>query len=144
MANITATLKNGTRIEVTNQRHTWYADEPLDHGGTDTGPTPYEMLMGSLAACTVMTLQYYTQHKGIPLESIRAEYKFDRIHAEDCEVCEEPDTGMIERVQAHVTFTGEFDEAQRIRLEQVASRCPVHKTLTHGMKILDRVTFEQK
>jgi putative redox protein len=91
-----------------------------------------------------MTLMYYTRHKGIPLDSVRAEYTFDRIHADDCEACEEPDKGMIERVQAHVIMTGDFDEAQRIRLKQIASRCPVHKTLTHGMKILDRVTFEQK
>jgi putative redox protein len=144
MTNITATLKNGTRVEVTNYRHTWYADEPLNQHGTDTGPTPYEMLLGSLAACTVITLQHYARHKGILLDSIRADYEFDRIHAEDCDECEETEKGLIERVRTHVTIAGEFDEAQRIRLEQIVARCPVHKTLTHGMKILDHVTFEHK
>jgi putative redox protein len=101
------------------------------------------MLLGSLAACTALTLRLYANHKGITLDRIQAEYEFDRIHAEDCEECESIDSGLIDRVRAHVTLGGSFTEAQRARLTQIVGRCPVHKTLTHGMSIIDRVTFEE-
>ncbi len=65
MAEITAELVAGTRVSLSNGRHEWLADEPLDKGGEDSGPSPYEMLLGSLAACTLITLVLYTRHKGI-------------------------------------------------------------------------------
>lgn len=141
MARITAILESGTRVSVSAGKHSWYADEPADLGGTDEGPTPYELLLGSLAACTTLTLRLYANHKGIDLRWIKAEYEFDRVHAKDCEECENPDSGKIERVRAQVTIGGTFDEEQRKRLEQIVGRCPVHKTLTHGMQIFDRVEF---
>jgi putative redox protein len=141
MARITALLQEGTRVEISTDRHRWYADEPLDQHGSDTGPTPYELLLGSLAACTTLTLRLYARHKGIDLDWIKAEYTFDRIHADDCDECEEPGTGMIERVKSYVTIGGIFDDTQRERLDQIVRRCPVHKTLTNGMKILDHVIF---
>lgn len=141
MAQLTAYLQQGTRVTISTERHTWYADEPGDIGGTDQGPTPYEMLIGGLAACTTLTIHLYAEHKGIALDWVRADYEFDRVHARDCEECEQEDTGMIERVRAHVTLGGTFSEAERQRLEQIVERCPVHKTLTHGIRIFDHVAF---
>lgn len=143
MAHITAFLRQGYRVEISTPEHRWFADEPPDEGGTGAGPTPYELLLGGLAACTAITLRLYTRNKGIPMEWIRATYEFDRIYARDCEECESDEKGLIERVDARVTIGGTFDEAQRIRLAQIVSRCPVHKTLANGMKILDHVTFAQ-
>ncbi len=141
MGRITAFLAAGSRVEISNERHQWYADEPVDVGGTDAGPTPYEMLLGSLAACTSLTISYYARHKEIAVEWVRAEYTFDRVHAEDCAQCEQDDAGMIEQVTAYVTIGGEFTEGQQQRLRQIVSRCPVHKTLAHGMHIVDSVAF---
>jgi putative redox protein len=141
MARLTAFLEQGTRVTINTDRHNWYADEPTSAGGTDEGPTPYEMLLGGLAACTTLTLRLYADHKGIPLAWVRAEYEFDRIHIRDCEECESENTGMIERVRASVTLGGTFSPEQRQRLEQIVGRCPVHKTLTHGMRIFDNVEF---
>lgn len=141
MAEISAFLESGLRVTISSDRHTWYADEPVSAGGEDSGPTPYEMLLGSLAACTALTLRLYADRKQIPLTWVKAVYEFDRVHMEDCEQCEEADTGMIDRIQTAVSLSGTFTEEQRERLEQVVSRCPVHKTLTHGMQIFDRVTF---
>jgi putative redox protein len=143
MATITARIETGLRVTISSDRHTWYADEPVADGGEDSGPTPYEMLLGSLAACTALTLRLYATHKGIDLKWVKAEYSFDRLHSKDCEQCEDPDAGMIERVRSSVTLGGVFDEATRKRLEQIVSRCPVHKTLTHGMKIFDQVAFSE-
>ena len=67
--------------------------------------------------------------------------EFDRVHADDCVDCDERSDGLIERVRSDVTIHGELTAAQRARLAQVAQRCPVHKTLAHGLHIDDAVTF---
>ena len=141
MAKITAELTTGTVVQMSNGRHTWSADEPLDTGGTDTGPTPYELLLGSLAACTCITLALYARHKGIALESVRTSYEYKRVHADDCEKWADTKTGFIDHITTHVEIAGDFDEAQRKRLAQVARRCPVHKTLENGVVFSDNVSF---
>ena len=141
MATITAQLREGTRVQIASRQFTWLADEPPQANGTDTGPTPYEILLGSLAACQAITLRLYANHKGIELTGVDVELDFDRVHATDCEECEKEDTGYIDRIRSQVTIHGSFDDAQRKRLAQVAERCPVHKTLTHGARIFDTVTF---
>jgi len=81
MVEITADLTEGTRVSLSNGRHTWPSDEPFDKGGEDTGPTPYETLLGSLAACTLITLVLYTRHKGIELEGVSARYTHEKVPA---------------------------------------------------------------
>ena len=141
MAQITAKLTSGMVVELSNGRHDWRADEPLGAGGTDTGPNPYELLLGSLAACTCITISWYCQHKKIPLESVSTTYDFSRVHADDCKDCDIPDKGFIEKITSNVHIEGDFDEAQRKRLAQIAQRCPVHKTLAHGVKFEDNASF---
>ena len=141
MAQITATLTAGTAVELSNGRHEWAADEPLDQGGTDTGPNPYELLLGSLAACTCITLALYCRHKGIELESVRATYEHGRIHARDCQECDDDATGFIDRIHSRVHIEGDFDEAQRDRLAQIVGRCPVHRTLENATMLADEVSF---
>lgn len=141
MPRITAALTGKTEVTISNGRHTWRADEPVDKDGTDNGPTPYEMLLGSLAACTAITLSLYASHKGIELEAVEAEYEFDRVHADDCQDCEDEATGFIDRISSSVRFRGSFDDAQMKRLTQIVNRCPVHKTLQNRVHIVDRVEF---
>ncbi len=141
MARITARLTSGMVVKLSNGRHEWAADEPLDAGGTDTGPNPYELLLGSLAACTCVTLAWYCRHKKIALESVSTTYDFSRVHADDCKDCDIPERGFIEKITSNVHITGDFDEAQRKRLAQIAQRCPVHKTLAHGVAFEDHATF---
>lgn len=128
-------------VYLSNGRHEWRADEPLSSGGTDTGPDPYELLLGSLAACTCVTISWYCQFKNIAFESVSTHYDFSRVHADDCKDCDIPDKGFIEKITSNVHITGEFDEAQRKRLAQIAERCPVHKTLAHGVEFDDNATF---
>ncbi len=75
---ITASMTENTRVELTNGRHEWKADEPIEKEGDDTGPTPYELLLGSLAACTLITLQLYARHKGIELGGVTARYEHEK------------------------------------------------------------------
>ena len=141
MTQITAELTSGTVVQLTNGRHEWRADEPPEARGTDTAPNPYELLLGSLAACTCITLALYCRHKGIALDSVTATYDFDRVHAKDCEECDDSKTGFIDRITSHVDIRGDFDDAQKKRLAQVAERCPVHKTLATGVVFSDHASF---
>ncbi len=141
MARITAELTSGMAVRLSNGRHEWKADEPPDAGGTDTGPNPYELLLGSLGACTCVTISWYCQYKKRPLESVSTTYEVERIHADDCKDCDIPDKGFIEKITSNVHIEGNFDEAQRKRLAQIARRCPVHKTLAHGVEFEDNATF---
>ncbi len=141
MSRITATLLSGTVVDLTNGRYTWSADEPIEVRGTDTGPNPYELLLSSLAACTCITLALYCRHKGLTLDSVTTSCDLTRIHAKDCEDCDDPGTGFIEKIVSRVHISGDFDEAQRKRLAEVSERCPVHKTLANGVVFSDNVTF---
>lgn len=141
MSQITATLSSGTQVELSNGRHTWTADEPAPVGGTDTGPNPYELLLGSLAACTCITLALYCRHKKIALESVTASYEFDRIHAKDCADCDDETKGYIDHITSDVKISGDFDDAQKKRLAEIVERCPVHKTLAKGVAITDKASF---
>ncbi|MDX1403280.1 MAG: OsmC family protein [Woeseiaceae bacterium] len=141
MPQITAKLDQGLVVTLSNGRHQWTADEPLEAGGSDSGPNPYELLLGSLAACTCVTLAMYCRHKGLPLQSVSTRYEFSRVHADDCLDCDSPDQGLIEKISTNVEIKGDFDEAQKKRLAQIASRCPVHKTLANGVEFDDKATF---
>lgn len=141
MATVTAELRQGVVTTISARQFSWKADEPPEAKGTDEGPTPYEILLGSLAACTAITLRLYANRKSIELSGVDVELEFDRVHADDCDDCDERADGYVERIQSKVTIHGSFDDAQRERLAQVAARCPVHKTLANGVHISDSVEF---
>ena len=140
MATVTASLKQGTRVDIRSRQFLWRSDEPAG-AGADSGPTPYEFLLGSLAACTAMTLRLYADHKSIPLGGVDVELEFERVHADDCVDCDQRADGLIERVRSHVTIRGDLTAAQRARLTQIAKRCPVHKSLDNGVHIGDGIDF---
>ena len=136
---ITADLVGGTHVTITNGRHQWVADEPTELGGTDLGPNPYELLLGSVASCTAITIAFYATRKGIELDSVSVQYSFERIHADDCVDCDDDATGFIDHVISDVFVEGDFDEDQRARIADIATRCPVHRTLDAGIHFTDRV-----
>ena len=140
MTSITAELRENYQVRITNGRHTWRADEPVNVGGDDTGPNPYDLLLGSLAACTTITLALYAKRKKIDLQTVSAEYSYDRVHADDCEQCDDSHSGMIDRITSRIFIDGNFDEATRMRLQEIAVRCPVHKTLAAGI-VFDEAVF---
>jgi len=117
--------------------HQLVSDEPLSLGGLDIGPTPYDLLLASLGACTAITLRMYATRKGWPLEDVEVSLSHDRIHAEDCADCE-AETGMVDRIDRDIRIIGDLDREQRQRLLQIADACPVHKTLSNEIHIVTR------
>ncbi|MBZ0269676.1 OsmC family protein [bacterium] len=138
---VTVDLGEGTIVRLQARGHTWNADEPVEARGTDQGPNPYELLLGSLGSCTVLTLRFYAHHKKWPLQSVHVEYEFAREYARDCRECEEDDAARLDVIRARVTMKGDLDEAQRARLTEVVQRCPVHRTLAGGPKLFETVEF---
>lgn len=118
-------------------RHTLLADEPVPIGD-DTGPTPYDLLLASLGACTAMTLRLYAAHKGWPLEGVSVQLSHDRVHADDSRDCESPRC-MIDRIDRILDLAGPLTDEQRSRLVEIAERCPVHRTLVGEKKIVTRL-----
>ena len=109
--------------------HQLLADEPKDTGGNDAGPTPYELLLSALGACTSMTLRMYADRKGWQLKEVRVVLTHSRDYARDCAECDTKAT-MVDRIERQITLVGELSGEQRQRLLEIADRCPVHKTLT--------------
>jgi putative redox protein len=130
---VTVSSESGLAQEIKSSAHRWRADEPAPFG-TDTGPSPYELLLSSLGACTSMTLRLYAQRKGIDLQRITVRLQHYRIHAEDCRDCETK-SGLLDRIDREIELSGNLDEAQKQRLLEIAERCPVHRTLKSEINI---------
>jgi len=125
---VAETLEGKFTQEIRTGRHQLRADEPLGAGGTDTAPSPYEFLLAGLGACTSMTIRIYADRKQIPLEKVTVRLKHDKVHAQDCAECETKD-GKIDRIEREIELAGNLDEEQRAKLLEIASKCPVHRTL---------------
>jgi uncharacterized OsmC-like protein/fermentation-respiration switch protein FrsA (DUF1100 family) len=120
--------------EVTVGPHRFLADEPVDAGGLDSGPGPYDLVLAGLGACTAMTLRLYAERKALPLEGVTVELGHAKIHAADCDSCETKQ-GMIDRIERVIALGGRLDADQRRRLMDIADKCPVHRTLTSEIDI---------
>jgi putative redox protein len=120
--------------EITVGAHRFFADEPRDVGGLDSGPGPYDLVLAALGACTAMTLRLYAERKTLPLEQVTVHLTHAKIHAADCEACETKE-GMLDRIERAITLAGRLDHEQRARLLEIADKCPVHRTLTSEIEI---------
>jgi putative redox protein len=112
-------------------------DEPASLGGESAGPDPYSLLLSALGGCISMTVTLYARRKGWPLECVTVRLRQQRIHAKDCITCEANTEGFVHHIERSVTLEGPLTDEQRTRLQEIAHKCPVHKTLTSPIVVTD-------
>ena len=126
---VTAKSSTNVQVRIKTGRHELIADEPLDIGD-DAGPDPYSLLLSSLAACTIMTVQMYARRKNWPLQDVEVSLSTHKVHAKDCEDCESDPNAKVDIIDRKISFKGDLTSEQIDRLTDIASKCPVHRTLT--------------
>lgn len=121
-------VEDNFTTSIQTKNHTLIADEPASVGGSDFGPSPYEYLNAALAACTVMTLKMYAERKKWDLEEVFVYISHSRKHSDDLQIeIEKPK--YLDHISKKLKFVGNLDDTQKERLKEIASRCPVHKTI---------------
>lgn len=127
--------KGGYTTLIQTGKHTIVADEPEDAGGADTGPSPYQLLTSSLAACTAITLRMYANRKDMDVQEIRVHVNHSKRHCEDCE----KEDARIDHFERIIEAEGDLDKQQLQRLVEIANKCPVHRTLEGDIRIDTRL-----
>jgi uncharacterized OsmC-like protein/esterase/lipase len=123
--------------DIYSSNHHLVADEPASVKGNDLGMTPYDLLLAGLGACTSMTVKMYAARKKIMLDDVRVELTHEKIHAMDCESCEDT-KGKIDVIHKRLSLTGEFTPEQEERMHEIAEKCPVNLTLQSNIKIVSQ------
>ena len=129
-----ANLRNEVRY---GAGHMLLTDEPLSAGGEDAGPDPYTLLLAALGSCISMTTMLYARRKAWPVERVSVHLRQQRIHGKDCQECVEKPEGFIHKIERRVSLEGDLTEDQLGRLQEIAHKCPVHKTLTSQIVITE-------
>ena len=134
MGEVIVRSRPGLSASVEVGDHRLAVDEPVEAGGANAGPNPYDLLLAALGACTVITVRLYAQRKGWRLDDVEVRLSHERIHAQDCAECETRE-GYVHRITKSLSLQGALDAEQRQRLAEIAERCPVQRTLTHEIVV---------
>lgn len=121
-------LANNFTTQIQTKKHSFTSDEPASIGGTDFGPSPYELLNAGLAACTAMTLKMYAERKKWDLQEVYVYLTHARKHSDELNINKET-PGYLDHINKKLKFVGNLDETQILKLKDIASKCPVHRTL---------------
>jgi uncharacterized OsmC-like protein/alpha/beta superfamily hydrolase len=138
---VVETRQGKFQVAVSSGPHRLIADEPVEYGGLDSGPSPYGYLSAALGACTVMTLRMYADRKGLSIDRIGTRVLHGKVHAADCEECsneQKAKGGKIDRFERLITLEGDLDAPTRARMLEIADKCPVHRTLEAGAAVVTR------
>lgn len=130
-------MAGGLAVYLDAGTHHLLADEPVVIGGQNAGPTPYDLLLSALGACTAMTIRIVAKRENMPLEDVSITLSHQRDHHQDCDHCDEG-SSHIQAIHRVISLTGDLTDAQRARLLGVAAKCPVHRTVTGTLHIHDR------
>jgi len=127
MAHASATIGTANyAVSIEAGHHRLNADEGVQLGGKDTGPSPYELLCSALCACTAITLRMYADRKAWPMSAVHVDVRFRQ------------DGGNAAIVRV-LRFDGALGDDQRARLAEIAERTPVTLTLKQGVTITTTV-----
>jgi putative redox protein len=130
MTAVSVWTDEGLRTMAKARHHVWYADEPADDGGTDSAPSPTEMLLGSLGSCMVITVELYAHRKNWPLEKVEINLELQRYNAADYPAYKGGDAQFVHEIREQVIIHGsQLSDEQRKRLLEIAGKCPVRRVL---------------
>jgi putative redox protein len=115
---------DGLAVDAEIGAHRFRLDEPIDLGGTDTGPEPPETLLAALGACEAITMKMYARRKGWPLGDVRVRLRAATVAG-------------VYVIRRRLEIDGDLDDAQRARLREIAGRCPVHRILDNEVRVED-------
>lgn len=141
MSSITIQTQAGYRTAIQIRNHTLFADELIQDGGTDTAPTPMEIMLGTVGACIAVTTKAYAQRKGWPLAGVSVELDMERVKREDYPAYT-GDAAFIHEIREHIRFEGDLTDEQKARLLTVARKCPVHLTLENPVFFVEKPVEE--
>lgn len=117
--------------------HQQWSDEPTNYGGSNLGPSPYDLLLMALGSCTSITIRMYANRNKLALKDVKIRLNHERIHSDDCADCDGL-TGKIERITRDIELIGDLTDAQRKRLIEIEDRCPVHLSLENDLVVRTR------
>ncbi|MEL6405731.1 MAG: OsmC family protein [Chloroflexota bacterium] len=135
--------ETGLQATIQTANHVIYADEPIDDGGTDTGPSPTEMAMGALGACIAMTMRLYAERKGWALEGVEIELSFERFSGKDYEG-HAGDDRYVHEIRKAITLHGPLTDEQRNRIKEIGAKCPVHRLIATPSYFVDQAIAEDQ
>lgn len=124
----TARQRSKLAHDVKVRKHQFTSDEPEEHGGEDMGPSPQELLAASLASCTAITMEMYARRKGWNVDGL--EVDVDYIPAE---------RGCVTRFELVMKMPAHLSEEQVDKLQVIAAKCPIHRTLEGEVAFEERV-----
>ncbi len=136
-------LSEGVRATINIRHHEWHADEPLDAGGTDTAPTPGELMLGALGSCMAITCKLYAERKGWDLQGVEVKLDYERFRGRDYPAHEGDDL-YVHEVREALVFHGDLDDKQLTRLRDIAGKCPVHRLLSSPTYFVDMALAEER
>ncbi len=122
------TLRGSMRSTIKVRHHEWHIDEPVADGGSDTAPTPGEMMLGALGSCMAITCKMYAERKGWDLQAVDVQVDYERFRGSDYPAHEGAEL-YVHEVRKALTFHGDLDDKQRKRLYDIAGKCPIHRLL---------------
>jgi putative redox protein len=124
---VTTSEETGYAQHIKTRSHALQADEPVAAGGTDSGPSPTELVLAGLGGCTSITLRMYAERKGWKLGTIEVSIAYET-------------EGDVHRIARSITFSAPLREEQRNRLAEISEKTPVTRLLKTGVAIRTTVT----
>ena len=134
--------KEGLKTDIYSGNHLYHSDEPLEDGGTDSAPTPTQMLMGALGSCIAITMRLYAQRKGWPLDGVEIELDFERFRGSDY-AAYNGDAAFVQEISKSIKLIGTLSQEQKDRILEIGGKCPVHRLLLSPNFFVDKILAEE-
>ena len=114
------TFEGGKVVTAHTRGHRIITDQPLDNGGGNEGPTPFDLYLASIGTCAGVYVKSFCDNRKIPTDKIRIIQKteFDM------------ETGLPVDITIDIQLPADFPEKYRESVINVAELCKVKKSIS--------------